>query len=495
MKINDLLQKPKWRRRLPSDRVGEIKWKEYTQDDFLDELYPTSHKINSEKYKSLRPKFKINKETGKQEIVGYDDVERVAWALEEVCLRTCTTHCFGSEAWFGNEGSEADGKTITKHKAHWNMAGMKHGLQVWGYSAFATGDSAIYLYREGNKVKYKVFSYLNGDKIYMPYKDTFVRQFEVNGTVMIEVYDTQTVSTYVQTDDSSTLEKLKKVLGKTFNVDTGLTEDGWKRIERVPHGSIGLPVFYMRLDDVVWGAGVAIRERIERNVSAWGDSNNYFAFPIFWFNGKAIKLPDMGVAGKAIGFSNTDGKAGILSPPDASTSFLLDLEKNMKAWCDACGVTMIDPKDLKGGSEASGAYLRNLYFTSVIWAQLMISKIRPDIDKVIDGFLRVVGQIEGQIEVYKNVKMSWVLEPFVPTNKQEDISIINNCVAAGTTSVETGAEEIAHNNPFELERIKRQKNEELERESAKRQEIRTGGEEPIKAKNDDPPIDNRLKKD
>lgn len=478
MKINDFSKKPRWKRRLPNDERGGIQWQYLTQDDFMDELHPTAHKINSNKYKSMRPKYRINKDTGKSEIVGYDDVERVAWALEKMCLRTCTTHCAGGDVWFGNEGSEADGEIITEFKSHWNMSGMRHALQAWLHDAFACGDSAVYLYRENGKVKYRVFSYLNGDTVYKPAKNVFIRKFEAEGTVLIEVYDDKNVSTYMQNASKEKLDEIGYVLGRDFSIGLGVSEDGWHKIEEVLHGSIGMPVSYLRLDDVVWGSGVSIRERIEKIVSAWGDNNNYFAFPIFTFSGKAQKLPDMGAVGKAIGFTNSDGRAGILSPPDASTSFLQDLEKNLKAWADACGITMIDPKDLKGGAEASGAYLRNLYFTSVIWAQLKLTQLRPDIDGVIDVFLRQVGVIEGNVKKYREVKMSWILEPFVPTNKMEDITIVTQCVNAGITSIETGAEEIAHNNPFEMERLRRQKLEVLQDEAIKREEITTGGEKP-----------------
>lgn len=469
MKINDLLQKPKWKRRMPDNKFQEL-----TQDDFLNELNPSSHKINSEKYKSLRPKFVIDKETGKQKIVGYDDVERVSWAMEEVCLRVLTSHSTGNDIWFGNEGDETDAVKIKRHKSYWNIAGMKDAVQMWVHDAMGCGDSALYLYREDGKISYKVFSYLQGDIINKPNRDTFLRKFEVGGSTMVEVYDTKDVSTWVQSDEPTMLDKLRLILGKAFGSDLDMSEDGWKCIERIPHGGIGCPVQYLRLPDVVWGKGVSIRERIERLVSSWGDNNNYFAFPIFWFNGKAIKLPDMGAAGKAIGFTNSDGKAGILTPPDASTSFLQDLEKNMKAYCDANGMTMIDPKDLKGG-DYTGAYLRNLYFTSVQWAQLMIAKLRPDITGAISLFLKQVGLLEGDVDGYKNVKMSWMLEPFVPTNKMEEITIINQCVSYGTTSVETATEEIAHNNPFEMDRLRAQR-EELG-------EVKTA----------DPPVDNKAK--
>ncbi|MEG0560155.1 MAG: hypothetical protein RR513_06525 [Muribaculaceae bacterium] len=487
MKIEDLLVKPLWHRRLPSNSVDNItsssmvdepmncgsgKWLSLNQDDFWDELTPSSHQINSLSYKTLRPKYEWDAVKKKVKIVGYEDVERVSWGLEEIAMRILSTHAMGNNIKFRNEGDETMSDELKLHKSHWNMTGMHDALLQWFHDAGAIGDSALYLYRKNGKVEYRVFSYLRGDLISKPNKSTFVRKYYVNNEAIVEVYDLKNVSVWIKDSDKvETLNKSRRILEKLgigYNKVYERSDDGWKCIERIPHGGNGLPVEYLRFDDVFYGAGVSLRERLERTMSYWGDSNNAFGTPIMTLNGKVTSLPPMGIAGKVFGFNSPDGKAALLTPPDASTSITLDVEKNYTMYKNVLSLVIFDPKDIKGG-DPSGSFLSNLYFPAIQWSMLKISLIRHNINNVITIFDDYVGKIEKKSIDFEKMKMSWTLEPFYPRNKMEEMTLITMPVNTGVTSIETATEEIDHNSPFEVNRLREQDKYESQLDNSKKE--------------------------
>ena len=473
MKIKTLLQKPAWRRKLPPRVVPKHKtgvrpmiqtlstnigtWMVLTQEDFYNELEPSAHLINSEQYKSFRPKFKFDKTTKKYKIVGYEDVERVSIGLEAIALRSATTHTLCGDFKFSNEGDDANGERVKKIQSYWFRSAMREAILDMGYNFYGIGDSAIYLYVDKKRIYYKVFSYLYGDIISKPNSKTFVRKTSLFGKDVIEVYTDESVDVWIH-KDTLNYEILPNILmelgeGQASVLET--SEDDYVKIKSTPHSWGVCPVIYHREDDVVWGKGVSGRERIEKIMSYWGDNNNVFAFPMFYFDSKAVQLPDMGAAGKAIGVPK-DGKAGIIEPPDISSSFLEDLNKNMKMYCDTLGIVMIDPKDLKGGGETSGTYVQNLYFPAVQQAELRLAKLRKMFNEILDLFANMVGSIEGETLDYKTIEISYFAQPFIPHSVMEDITIVNQCVNAGTTSQETASELIDHNSPYEMQRLKKE---------------------------------------
>lgn len=442
-----------------------------TQSDFLDELVPSAHKINHCAYRANRPKYKYNPTTQKNEEDGMDEVERVEIGFQEGALRHKVTTTFGNEMWFGPEGKdEANDARVANIRSHWNISGMTDALNTWGRALFGTGDAAIYLYRDGDEVRYKVFSYEKGDVFNFTRDENnnpiFVRMMMVSGREAVEIYDDKKVSLWVTKDETGVDEGF---LTKVINILKGKplfdSDDGFTCIASKSHGCSQMPVMYYRLNDVVWGVGQAGIERIERILSDLGENNRYYAYQILFIAGAVMSLPPVGRQGKTIASKTTDGKAEILQPADASNTFTIDLEKNLELLCETLALVIINPKDLKAG-ENTGAFIRNLYWREVQWSINVIAELRPSFTKLISIFKELVGQIENQTELYKKTKLSFLLEPYVPKNVMEEIT--NVCMAknAGVTSTDTAAGEIPFNNPRESEKLKREQIERQAREDA-----------------------------
>lgn len=478
MEINKLLSKPSWRRRIPAKKMVQKSRAKSTvmalgldspnyiylsQADFMDELVPSSHMINSCEYRSNRPLYKWNEAEKKNEFNGFEEVERVAVGMQSAIRRHKVTHTFGNEIEFRNVGDSNDAKRLKDKLVLWDMAGMKDSLMSWANGFYGTGDSAIYLYRDGGKIKYKVFSFENDDLINQV-GDKFIRLFKVADKKVTEIYDSNNISVWVGEEDKADAE-LMAALGikKPEQIDKSV--DGWVCVSRSPHGLTQNPVIYHRESDVCWGVGQSMIERLERILSDLAENNRYFAYQILFLTGGVMTLPDTKFQGKVMASKSKDGKAEILKPADASDSFTIDLEKTLELLFETTGTTVINIEDLKGGDQ-SGAYIINLYFRAVQWATDKISQLRPDIDRVVSVFNEFCGLIHNDVTGYMNMKEAWSLSPFVPKNKMEEITMLGLQVNSGFMSRETAAEISPDTSVDEMERLGRQEEKEAAKEAA-----------------------------
>jgi hypothetical protein len=177
------------------------------------------------------------------------------------------------------------------------------------------------------------------------------------------------------------------------------------------------------------------------------------------------------------------GDAKILQPADASNTFTIDLTKNLDLLWETLGMVVLKPEELRAG-ENSGAFIQNLYWRELQWSMNKIAELHPFFVELIDLFKLFVGIIEKDSIGYQNMEMSWVLEPKVPKNTQEEINNLAIAKGAGISSVRTCSGEISFNNPNEYERIMA----EMEAE-AKRQEALIKPEVKPEVKPEEPEID------
>ena len=95
----------------------------------------------------------------------------------------------------------------------------------------------------------------------------------------------------------------------------------------------------------------------------------------------------------------------------------------------------------------------------------MIAYLRPSLKELVDIFKDYVRKIESFNT--DKIKMSFILEPFIPKNTTEEVNNICNAVNSGITSIATGSGELPFNNPREVELLKKEREEEAELEAKK----------------------------
>lgn len=468
IKISDYAKKPFWERRKHHTITSEftpigVSNREYslkldsqpkyllTQRQLVNELVSTSHIVYDVHHRSNRPKYRYDESKKKNVIEGYEDVERISIALQRMILTNKTTHSFGNDIWFGDEGKDTDSKKIAKFKSHWNVSGMRNALIQFGEAAFGTGDSAIYIYKDGDGIGYKVFNYMNGDYIapakYENGKNMFVRMFSKDGIQSVELYKDKDIELWMAEDVSEDY-----LLLNYPNAPKEKSEDGYILVARIPHGFSECPVAYHRERDVCWGDGQENIEKIEDLLSNLFENGKYYNFQIMFIKGESIALPQANFQGKVIGSRTGEGDAKILEPADASNTYTLSLNNAFQALWDSTNTVAIRPSELKGG-DYSGAYLANLYFPETKWAMAAYARIDPFMKKLLRIFKEAVGIIEKDITSYQNLPISYRFTPYVPKNALEDATIINNSYISGTISRQTATEELEFTNPNEMTRL------------------------------------------
>ena len=203
---------------------------------------------------------------------------------------------------------------------------------------------------------------------------------------------------------------------------------------------------------MVWGEGQELITQREEYLSDLAENNKYYAYQIMFLSGSGlISLPEADRMGKVLASSDPNAKAQILAPADASNTFTIALDENMKMICETLGIVVLNPDELKAG-ENTGAFIQNLYWKEVQWSMNMISDLRPSITKIISVFKELVGIIEGD-ELYSTTKLTYLLEPRIPKNSTEEVN--NICMARdrGLITVETGSGELSFSNPREYEML------------------------------------------
>lgn len=503
MKIDNLLKKPNWYRRASDNRntkpmVAPATYptlapltfdfgaqEVITQSQMLDELDPNSHLIYNVYHRSNRPQYRYDAEKKENVLVGFEPVERVSIAFQSAIRRHKVTHTFGNPVWFGNESGDGSADEMVKFKSHWNITGMSNALIEFGNAAFGVAEGAIYCYRDGDEIKYQVFSYEKGDLIApcrdpKTGRDAVVRTFLVEDIQCVEIYGSEDIELWAKATDSveiAATDRFKQIWG---NIIGETSEDGYILISRTRHGLKECPVAYHREPGPCWGNAQSNIEAIEKLLSDLMENGKYYNFQIMFLSGGAISLPNANFPGKVMGSKSENGDAKILAPADASNTFSISLEQEFKAMCNAVNAVFIDYKELKGQND-SGAYLRNLYFPETQWSMDAYARLHPFFKKLFSIFKGYVGIIEKKPVEFQKLKFSYMLTPFVPQNETEEIQNINNSVAAGTMSIETACEEHPQANPQEFQRLEAQSKrlEEKGQSATTTEQINVVNEEPV----------------
>lgn len=425
--------------KLPSFMLTQV-----SQDQFMKELMPQGHLINNTLY---RPDTPITKdglpltESNSDEIIDWKHRARVAIPKQNTIAEKQRTHLAGNDLSF--DLVKGDKKQFNMFNNYWKLSHAHCGISKAVITALTTGDCGLYFYIDGDDIKYKNFSYKYGDnlnhhKATSTRKECITRYFIFTDDEGVEL---ETVEIY---DDSYIYTYQKKKGAK----------DDFKRTDKKAHGFAMIPLAYNKLDDVAWGMGQNIIEKLESSFSDLRESNEYFQFQILFLSGSKIKvLPNASKQGKVISGSE-NSKAETLSPQGNPESFEKEINILTEELYDGTGVTIIDPESLKG--DTSGAYVKSVYFPATSYAKNQIPNWDNFLDKCRDIVKYAVGKIEQKPEDYLKMKVSWDLAPYVPQNELEQAQISQYLVQVGARSKQTASSLANGNAPNEWELVQKE---------------------------------------
>lgn len=426
----------------------------FTQDKFLNEVNSGSHIIYNNIYRGMRPKYQYDEKTLKRKLIGYEDVTRTAVSWQEAIRGNKTSTCGGNPLWIGNESGAEDADRVAKIKSHINTMNLQAAMLAHFYAVFGTGDGALYFYRdkETGTIQWECFSYEDGNNCTLspdyeyPTIKMGVRLFDYEGHDAVELYRSEKIELYIHFPDDETFRQYYP----SVNIDK--TEDGYYKCRVAYHGIDESPFCYHREKDIPSGPGQANIEEFEKLLSDVGENIKYYAYQMLFLSGGAISLPDANFGGKVIGSKTADGDAKILQPADASNILDIGFKKIYNAICDSTKSVFIKPDELKGQND-SGAYIANLYWPELQWATMFFSRYHKCLVKILSVIKKLAGLIEGDLPGYSQVRLSYMFDPYIPKNKLEHSTILQQGVQGGWISVETAAEESDVTNPLEMERL------------------------------------------
>lgn len=497
MNISDLLKKVYWVRRSSPDAtpiiptltdsehyvqpkfgMGGVGYRNLTQQDFMNELYPSAHDINRTEY-YRRPIYKPNgkkDDNGNEgwEIDGYDEVETVTTALQEFIISKKISHLTGNGFWMANETEDEDAFDTVKSYA--DIMGLQDAYTEAVKYCERTGDSALYLYQRGDTIEYEVFAFEKGDVLY-PSKDEngnqmLCRQYMLNGKIAVDVFTTKERTTWVKVDKDNDDDKswLKTVLrwlkdGARAKV---VSEDGWLQVARTEAqtGSDLLQVIYFRVDDIATGPVQDLIDKYERALSYVAEEVKNSAFPVLFVKAeKMTSLPPSETNGKAIGAMGSSDSlahadAKYLHPGDSSDIAKLHLDVLLDNILRGTMTTVVEPELLRAGAD-SGQAIQLLFTPDCQWCFSRWSFYAKPVRQLVQVFKVLVGKVEGAVARYGDLRISCGLDVWLPKNEQERVDMVCSRVYARILSRKAAIQELGGQYKGDYKRIQEEWEEEI----------------------------------
>ena len=523
MRISDYLWKEYWKRRVapgsdvpvpvnsryyiePREELDGDSYRYMTTSDFLNEIHPSAHEINSPHW-IMRPVYvdePILDSEGKQiydsngkpkkekKFLGYQNMETTRCSLQYRFAIAKANHSAQKGFWIGNETKQYKDEFAT-FLSWLDSMGMKTAYFEAVLSLRQCCEAAIYQYYEGNNLQYKVFSPLYGDLLFPDYDENhnpiLCRLYSLKGKLAVDIFACGWTETWVQSaiednneKDLSWWQKFSGWFAKGIDwKTTAVSEDGWRRLGKRRDSQIGNKlnqVVYFRVPDLATGCVEDEIKSWERAMSYIAESMKVSAFPDKLVKATKIKsLPSTEAHGKIFAVEGdveqlkaADMKT--IDPGDMSNIATVNIKAKMDAILHGSLSVIIEPEILKAGADSSSAL--KLMFTSEIQdAEAFWVLIAPQVKYLVEVSKALVAKIEKN-EVYTKLRTS--IEPitWIPQNTAEMIDNATKLVYAGILSKEDAASEVDLQYPDSMNTIAKEQEEELYRKTFI----------PLKAKND-----------
>lgn len=381
--MRNILSKKPWAVPLPGADGTPLVTKEFTQDDFIRQYYPSAHKIFDpayypDIYRSIAdPVYDADgNETGETVTHIYKEVvPRFAFAFQQIITLKQLVHLTGHDIQFDLNTPTEDPAAKTNYQTildGWLDKGMNHLFYDFAKSVKITGDSALVAYMENGKFGATVLSFLEGDKLYPHYgRDGKLAVFARRYTD----YDAEgNPVEYVEVWDKTHLHRLRSASSTDINpvpITFGQGADTY-RIEgfvyaspegaRV-HGFKEVPVVYLRDNNgPCWAPSQNSSDEFEIAFSQMAHNNKAFGEPILYLQGDNVSA-DHDINGTIkILTGGPDDKFGYLEGQSASESYMKELDDLHDRIYEQSFI--VKPPQLKSG-DLPAAALRILYSPAV----------------------------------------------------------------------------------------------------------------------------------
>lgn len=424
-----------------------------TQSDFMREFYTTSHKINSIKY--YPNTMYVNRETGAYQAKVRS---RIAIGFQERILTKRKEALLGNNVGMRLVSNATDQRMIDRLaflREGWEEKDMEVAVNGAIESDYMTGDAAVYVYMDDGRVRWRVFSFKDGDILY-PHYDSLTGDLTLFGRL------------YTQTDWDGNARRYLDVVDKTHFVTYAQAEDneGWEMEgSPVPHGFPFCPVAYHRSEfGPVWSASQSLIDGYEVAISQFSENNAAYALRILYTLGGDFEvLSNVDGTPSRIDSIDPNAKVGFLEPAQgadgAFTAQLAIMEKNIMR-----GSFAVETPEIKSGADMSSRTVKMLFADSYLKALSDSMEYQPFLNRI--AYLFKFGYFleKGRVNEVDSFSVKTYLDPFIFLSENDVISAIQMLVASGCMSRKTATEiayNIGYSSPDEINRILQEAHDEL----------------------------------
>lgn len=438
-----------------------------SQAEFLEEYYPTAHKVTSELFfpESYGYGEVITEDGKRMETMYREETFRVTVPLQQVTACQHLVHLFGNDT----HHELADKKVkdnINDNFFDFQTGWLTHNIDIQIYNAGRseeiTGDGAILFFMHNGKLRTRTFSFLNGDTIFPHYNPTtgdlevFARRFfsynEDNKVVtsFIEVWDEKYYYLYRQEHDG-----MKGLVNRVKNY-IGL--EGYELINSIPHGFPFVPIAYTRnpQNGPGWNNVQYLAEDIEVALSYWAKACASTANDAYILKGDDVQIKGDPLGRVRAFTTDKDGDVSLLEKKTGGEFYQAFVERLFKEYFR--GSFTVETPQLKSGDTPAAA-IKLIYSPNLDLAILQAKEKQDFINRVRElfcyGFGMEIKKQRDMIDINER-SLSYII-PFV---HQNDSELCNNLVMlknAGLMSTETGAEHNPYTTNAEPDKIMKEK--------------------------------------
>lgn len=273
------------------------------------------------------------------------------------------------------------------------------------------------------EMRVKLLSPIRGDELY-PHFDDYDRMDGFARKYVTYDDDNKAVSHLdVYTD---------KLLYRYVNDGTGLKLAGQPK----QHGFTKIPVVYYRQEEAEWTPVQPAIERVEELLSNWGDTNDYFGSPSYFFKGKMEGFAEKGEQGKVYQGTGENADMKVLSwdsSPASMTGELANLFNIIFSYTQIPDISFENMKTL--GNNTSGAAIKLMFTDPHMKASVKIELFGEMFTRrfnlVLNGYATSLASIPDS--VISSIDVEPVFKPYMPKNELEEIQMISSSTGGEPT--------------------------------------------------------------
>lgn len=199
-------------------------------------------------------------------------------------------------------------------------------------------------------------------------------------------------------------------------------------LDAKPHGFDRIPVVYYRQDETEWESVQPVIERLEELLSNWGDVNDYFGAPTYFFKGKMKGFAEKGEVGRIYQGEGEGADMKVVSwnsAPDSMRQEMANLTNIIFSYSQTPDISFENMKTL--GNNTSGAAIRLMFTDPHLKAEkkeeLFGEMFTRRFNIVKSGIAASVLATPKRIADALNVIP--VFSPYIPKNEMETLQLIN----------------------------------------------------------------------